>query len=137
MTTMALWATSDKRPRFAVISSNLIDEDLAEPSKWDAALDKLRCWASDPGTLDDEGFEAPSTNTIQLALNLALQRRERGVPPPTRVMPNGEAGVALEWVVGSFRNLWEIDDQNRLEMSRFEAGRCVSRDEFDLSGLSF
>ena len=39
----------------------------------------------------------------------------------------GEAGIALEWVVGKLTYLWEIDDLQQLEMARLEGGRYRGR----------
>ena len=136
MTTMTAWASSDTRPVFRIAPSNLIEEDPAAQDEWDRAIARMRCWEADPLALQDGDVEAPSRQTVQLALVLAIQGRELGMPPPTRVMPNGEAGVALEWTLGAFRNLWEITDRQRLEMRRFEGTRCTSKAFFELAGLS-
>lgn len=135
MRTKALWATSDTRPRFKVHATNLIDQDLAEPDEWDAVFDRLRCLASEANTRDAVDSEAPPAETIRLLITFVAQARDQGMLPPTRVMPNEEAGIALEWSGPSFRRLWELDDRHKLEMSRFEGGRCVSRDELDLAAL--
>jgi hypothetical protein len=136
MTALPNWASTDVRPQFRVVPLNLVEEDLAAQDEWDQTLAKLKRWLDDPGALEDDCVDAPSRETVQLACVLAAQARKQGMPPPTRVMPNGEAGVALEWVVGQSRNLWEIDDRQRLEMARFEGTRCASRTHFDLAGLS-
>lgn len=124
------------RPQFKVVPLNLVDEDPVEQDEWDHALTTLTRWLEHPGVLDDDGMDTPSRETILLARVLATQARTQGVPPPTRVMPNGEAGIALEWTIGQLRNLWEVNDQQQVEMSRFEGTRCAKHTLVDLAGLS-
>lgn len=135
MTALSGWASSDVRPLFRVVPSNVVDEDLVVQDGWDCALTTLSCWFDDPDVLADEGMDAPSRETLRLARVLAAQARTQGMPPPTRVMPNGEAGIALEWIAGQLRNLWEINAHQQVEMSRFEGAHRASRTCFDLAGL--
>lgn len=135
MTTMATWANSDARAASRFVP-NLGHWNLVVDDGWGEALDKLGRWAADPSSLADDDVEEPAAATVRLALVLARQFRQRGMSPPTRVMPNGEAGILLEWVRGNSRTLWEVDDRHRWERSVFEGGRCTHRLLIDLGGLA-
>lgn len=133
MSTLALWAHSDVKPA-SRSGSNLTHGALSAGDGWDEVLAALQLWASDPTVLEDDDVDAPSVLTIDLAMDVARQLRAVPTPAPTRVMPNREGGVLLEWVAGSLRGVWEIDDQHRLEVSVFDSGRRVSRQMIDISG---
>jgi hypothetical protein len=134
MTTMAVWAHSDRKVAPRVVS-NQGDWPLVTDEGWGEAIGKLQRWETNPGVLADDDVEEPAKATIRLAIALARAHQRRGEPAPTRVMPNREGGLLLEWVRGRSRQLWEIDDQHRWERSDFVDGCCTRRRIVDFGGL--
>ena len=136
MTAILNYTYSENRPQFKLPASNLVDEDEVVNDAWERALSTLKQWRDDPSDLEDDADMAPSRSTIQLAQLIAETLRAKGSLPPTRVMANGEAGIAFEWTAGVLRRLWEIDEHHIVEMSTYNKGRRLARNRADLSGMS-
>src|SRR5712692_733759 len=65
------------------------DFEAAAREKWQEFIDnQLIEWGRDPSQLDEEGTQTPSKETIQLAMDLAGNLRKRGLPAPTRILPD-------------------------------------------------
>jgi hypothetical protein len=63
---------------------------------WQRVVDQLIEWGRDSGQLEDEGLDPPSSKNIQRAIDFVRQVQKRGVPPPTSVYPDPNAGIVLE-----------------------------------------
>lgn len=136
MTAIGAWVSTDSPPRFAIVRTNASRDDFHDPDGWDLALDKLQVWLADPSVVTDDDVVPPSSATIRLAVAILRQGRANGMPSPTRVMPNGEAGIVFEWSHGKSTSTWEIDDRQRFEMTTYEDGKRLTRSSLDLAGLS-
>ncbi|GIW91113.1 MAG: hypothetical protein KatS3mg109_1545 [Pirellulaceae bacterium] len=64
---------------------------------WQDLIDqKLIEWGRCPDKLADEGVEAPSGETIHLAIQLAELMKARSLQPPTSVVPDPNGGIVFE-----------------------------------------
>ncbi|MGB3966207.1 MAG: hypothetical protein WBO45_05710 [Planctomycetota bacterium] len=115
---------------------NVWDDGFVAIGEWDRVLDKFREWETDPSLIADDDLVPPGTTTIRLATAVAEQGRVAGRPAPTRVMPNGEAGIVFEWSAGDFTTTWAIGEHHELEIAHHDDGRCIHRSCIDLAGLS-
>ena len=95
---------------------------------WQKVIDdRLIEWGKDPSRLEDDGIEAPSRPIIVLACRVARVMRDAGKPPPLRVVPDGDGGIAFEWKDGPASHAIEIEEDGSIEMITFENYRLVSR----------
>ena len=95
---------------------------------WDNIIDvQLIEWGKDPSWLEDDGLEPPSRQIIGLACCVAQAMRDEGAPPPLRVVPDGDGGIAFEWKDGTASCAVEIEEDGSVEMITFENSRLVSR----------
>jgi hypothetical protein len=102
--------------------------------KWRAVIeDRLIEWGKDPGQLEDEDIRPPSKDTIRLAIELADVLSSADYPPPTRVVPDADAGIVFELVHGSLFESLRISADGSTEYCAFEKARLVARRDFRLS----
>ena len=100
----------------------------AEVAAWQELIDKqFASWASDPQQLSDDGLEAPSVGTVQLATNIASVLRDQIVDVPDRVVPNGDGGIVFRWRSGDFTWSLEVDVDGSLETTLMEHERLLCR----------
>lgn len=96
--------------------------------KWDNILDHVLVeWGRDPSSLGDEDFFPPSTQVVGLACELAQYFRDSESPAPSRVVPDGDGGIAFEWDSGELSLALEIDDELNVEGLTFQNHRLVDR----------
>lgn len=100
-------------------------ETIPSPG-WRTVLDKLDVWLRDPSALADEDVDPPAATTIRLASAIA-RHCAATLPPPIRLMPNREAGIIFEWVVGETLRMWEVDDEHRCEITHYVEGHRLNR----------
>ena len=95
---------------------------------WQKVIDdQLIEWGNDPSRLEDDGIEPPSGAIIRLAYDRVQKMRGEGWPPPLRVVPDGDGGIAFEWKDGPASCSIEIADDGSIELITFENSRLVSR----------
>ena len=107
----------------SVREAELSDKELSEKSKraWSRFIDgKLVEWGRDVAALEDEGFAPPSLDVINLACQIAMELRDEGAVPPTRVVPDGEGGVSFERVEGTLSVSLTIDAGLTVELLAFD-----------------
>ena len=89
-------------------------------------------WGRDPSKIADEGIDPPTREMITFASEYAMHLRDRGCPPPDRVVPNGDGGIAFEKWTGSFYQVIEFEPGGIVELLTYRDSRLVGREE--LSG---
>src|SRR5690348_11187760 len=68
---------------------------------WTSLIEgQLAAWARDPTQLQEEDYTAPTTETIAQASSVASALRDQGAPPPSRVVPTGDGGIAFQFERG-------------------------------------
>jgi hypothetical protein len=73
----------------------------SNPDAWQDLIDQyLVEWASDPSQLEDDDIFAPTKETIEFAISLALSCKTMGMPCPTRVVLDGDGGIVFERIQG-------------------------------------
>ena len=137
MTALSFGTSIDYRVRFQVLRSNTWQEEGGSWEAWERTMTKLQMWFDAPSALADEDIVPPTQETIQLAGKIARQERVQGRPAPTRVMPNGEAGIVLEWVIGPSRLTVEIERNHEVEVSLYGQGQRISRSRFNASATGW
>ena len=115
---------SDMRPTKAAP-----DEELASRMQnkdahgaWNWIIDVFLVeWGKNPESVADDGIVPPSREVIGKACELASRPRDALVPPPLRVVPDGEGGVAFECRTPScFQSLYVRHD-NTVELLTFDS----------------
>jgi hypothetical protein len=106
------------------------DEALMSPppspaDSWMTCVAHVRDWCSSPPDWD-EGIEVPSRTTLRLAEEIALVLRRRGMPAPSRVLPDGEGGVVFERREGDLYEALNVFSDGSVGLKRFRSGRMIS-----------
>jgi len=108
------------------LASAARDEE-AKFEGWQRIIDDyLIEWGRDPGQLADEDLSPPSKHIIGYASRVAIELRKAGWPPPLRVVPDGEGGIAFERRSGDFFQSLEIRADETIELSTFKDCRLQS-----------
>jgi len=102
-------------------------------SGWQAIIDKwLIEWGRNPGSLEDEGLIPPSEKTIDLACQVAVALRDKGVAAPLRVVTNGEGGIVFEHSSGTWFSIIEVHPDGNIELATFRNSELKSRERLSL-----
>lgn len=136
MTTFDSWTSTGVRPRVHPSGGNVWEGEFGTGGMWRRTFDKLEAWFRDPSVTRDDDIEPPTREIIDLVAGVASHNQRCGAPAPTRMMPNGEGGIVLEWVKGDDVFTWEFESDGCLEVTHYSGGRRVSRVTHDLVGLS-
>lgn len=106
----------------SVVASNGV------PSEgWDRVDAQLNNWADDPEALADDGLEPPNLESLPLIREVSQALRKLPVDPPTRLVPNCEAGAVFEWKQAPLLWTLEVERDGALEVTVFRHGRILSR----------
>lgn len=98
------------------------NEDRARAQeRWSAIVDGLLGWLSENAT---GGADAPSTASIESAIDLAVDSQEN-TSVPTSIALTGDGGVGFEWQMGDEIVTIEIVASGLAEFTRFRNGRVV------------
>ena len=102
-------------------------EDRSRAS-WQNLIDhKLIEWGRDPGQFDDEGVEAPTRETIRLAIVWAQALRDAGFAPPDNVVPDPNGGIVFERREKEVSEVFHIWDDGSVDYCYFRGTRLVER----------
>ena len=104
--------------------------------EWNTHLEALQSWLSAPDELGDDYIDAPSQETIETALALAESMIRRSYPPPTRVGPTAEGGIAFEHRVDDALERIEIDPDGDAEYTLFRNSQLIERAELTELGMT-
>lgn len=102
--------------------------DKVRKDDWAAIIEgRLAEWARDPAQLEDEDLTAPNAATIARAFLVARSLREQGAPPPCRVVPTGDGGIAFQFERGREFLSIEVEPEGLVELLVFDDGRLKHR----------
>ena len=111
----------------------LLSEKFQNRVGWQKVIDdQLIEWGKDPSQFEDDGIEVPSGESIRRAYDVARRMHDAGVPPPLRVVPDGDGGITFERQDGPVFQTIEIADDGSVEGIVFENSRLVSRQPVSL-----
>ena len=116
-------------------TANVQEADLAEMGQvrrnkedWNRFIDTcLIEWGRDTTALEDEDFVPPSREIIGLAYDVAMFFLNKGVVPPTRVVPDGEGGISFERTEGELSVSLNINADKSVELLTFDNCRLRER----------
>ena len=104
------------------------EETQKRREAWDSIIDRyLVEWGRDASALEDEGFIPPGLEVVNLACQVAMEFRDEGLPPPIRVAPDGEGGLAFERVDGKVSESLNIYADQTIELLTFDDCRLSGR----------
>lgn len=111
------------------------DETAQVGKQWSPVIDTLRAWRESPEELGDDFVEAPSHETLELALQIAESLSEKGLSPPLRVVPTVDGGIAFEHRIGDDLEIVEIDADGTVEFMVFRSSRLIERNPWDVDTI--
>ena len=133
VTDSAAVLSGERTPVFA--GANVREAELAGSGEarrrreaWDSVIDRyLVEWGRDASALEDEDFVPPGLEVVKLACEVAMEFRDEGLPPPIRVVPDGEGGLAFERVDGKVSESLNIYADQTIELLTFDDCRLSAR----------
>jgi len=110
------------------VSSTGERESEANRAGWERIINLyLIEWGRNPARLEEPDLLAPSLETIKNAGHIAMCLRDLGWSPPTRVVPDGEGGIAFELVASNYYQSLVVSANGGVELDTFRDCRFVSR----------
>ena len=98
--------------------------------QWDEIIDSFLIeWGKNPSLLEDpdEGVLSPTNQSIRIAIGLALVMRNHDAIPPSRVVPDGEGGIAFELMRGEVFESMQVHSDCSVELLTFRNCRLLAR----------
>ncbi len=98
--------------------------ELKRLERWRALQDELLRWRQ----LDRSEFERgtpPSSETIDGAIDFAIDCCDAGLQPPTAAAPNSDAGITFEWRQGSTVSLFEVVRRGRVVVLHLSGSNII------------
>lgn len=109
-------AKTAEKPSLRVVAG---DDAIA----WSKLIDgQLASWIEDPAQLEEEDLLAPSPAILRRASLVAASLRDHNTPPPTRIVPTGDGGIALQFEREREFISIEIEPEGPVELLVFEDG---------------
>ena len=103
-------------------------EPISSSSEWSALIDgQLATWAHNPAQLEDDDVRAPSVAIIKKTSLVAASLRDHEAPAPTRIVPTGDGGIAMQFERGREFISIEIEPEGLVELLVFKEGRLTHR----------
>jgi hypothetical protein len=81
----------------APITERHFHKETASAGPWEPAINSIITFQYLGDDWDGLGAKAPSSELLESAISLAYLLCDKGVPPPSRVVPGLEGEVLLEW----------------------------------------
>jgi hypothetical protein len=100
-------------------------ERVAAFYEWQAFVKLLELWTLSAGKIDEDGLQDPSMDAIEAASEIISRSQERGVKPATRLVDDGDGGLAMKWIEGESMTSIAIDQDGAVELLKFEGNRLV------------
>jgi hypothetical protein len=102
--------------------------DARDEEAWQRLIDRLIDWGERAGQTDEDDLLWPTTDAIRSAYDILRLFRENGVPPPDRVVPDGEGGIVFEQASAKRSQRLEFGADGSAEHLVFENLKLVSRE---------
>lgn len=98
---------------------------------WQRVIDAILIeWGRNPSELQEHDLIPPTRPAINRAVEIARAWRDQHLPPPLRVVPDGDGGIVLERWMGSKTYALEIDQRGQVEFVETLDGKVVRRISF-------
>ena len=115
------------------------DDALASASsaaeRWQEFIDNtLIEWGRAPQMIEDDGILPPSPRALHVAAVLAIELRKKGLPPPLRIVPDGDGGVVFERRTENGMISIAIDLDGSIEHLLFRNGQLQFRRTLEVLG---
>ncbi len=94
---------------------------------WAKVLDKFIEWGTHPEDFIEEGFAAPSIDTICLAYQEIVKPFRKSSVPPPQVVPDTHGGIVFERTDNGVFESIHVQCDGRIEKCRFSNGKLVDR----------
>lgn len=100
---------------------------------WSKMIDRyLVEWGRDPALLEDEDFEPPALDTISRAIEVAQNAAERGLPPPLRVLPDGDGGIVFERSEGTVFESIKVREDGSVHLLSYRGNELRAKQRIEL-----
>jgi hypothetical protein len=112
----------------AKLSSRGVSHETVNPEAWQRLIDyQLNEWKWDTDQFEDEGIEALTRDTIQLAIAVAEKLRDAGLAPPDSVVPDANGGIVFERREKDVSEVFHVWDDGTIEYQCFHGTRLTER----------
>jgi hypothetical protein len=95
---------------------------------WEEVVDRrLVEWGRDPSLLEEDDLIPPTREAVQSAVKIVRILQQRYLPPPRRVVPDGDGGIVMErWSDHASESI-EVDRRGRAELVICLDGAVLNR----------
>lgn len=87
----------------------------------------LLMWLDGPPELEDHGIDPPDGTILRLALDYAEVLRDKGQPPPDRILPDPNGGLVFERRENGVTEILHVWEDGTVECQQFQGTRLVER----------
>lgn len=109
-------------------SSRSNNPDTSGREAWQRLIDhQLIDWGWNTDQFEDAGVEAPSRDTVQLAIRLAANLRDAGFPSPSSVVPDANGGIVFERREQNVVEVFHVWDDGTIDYQCFHGSRLIER----------
>ena len=105
----------------------LQDRSAENDDGWAKVLDKFIEWGTHPESFIEEGFAAPSIDTICRAYEEVVKPFRKTCVPPPQVVPDTHGGIVFERRDNGLFESIRVQADGQIEHCRFSNGKLVDR----------
>lgn len=128
----AAWQTVIGAPPASADGHAASSDEGRKAARWSELIEgQLDGWRRDPAQLEDDDVLAPTIDTIRRAIVVARSMRDQRLPPPDRIVPTGDGGIALQFERDREFVSIEIEPEGLVELLVFDGGKLKHRAAFD------
>lgn len=115
--------------------SQLLDFDARVEDRnreaWQEIIDyKLVEWGRNPCAIEDDGLFPPSREALERAYSFAIALRDEGKPTPKRTIPDGDGGLAFEYITGGRLEIVHIYEDGTAQRTIYGDEKLMVCEEF-------
>jgi hypothetical protein len=118
--------TSAATGLFVTPSPNQQVVRTGEDEGWQPFVEMLERWMQAPGKTDEDGLVYPTADAIESAAEMIGRFRSQHEKPPTRLVVDGDGGVAMRWIDGDSIASIEINEDGTGEALWFQGKRLMN-----------
>lgn len=99
-------------------------------NKYEEIIDRLNLWRDDPSIIEYDEIVPPTKKCIEKVKNYINEMYNKHQEMPNFVVPNGEAGIMMEFYLMKIFMTLEISDDNE-ELIIFKNHKIIYRGKYN------
>jgi len=109
-----------------------VTERAANGELWEKVINEcLIDWGLNPGRLEEDDLIPPTRQALQVAGHIAQRLRDSDAPPPKRVVPDRDGGLAMERWEGECTTTIVVSADGGVEIIQWRGSTIVASRQLD------